>query len=456
MPTPFLVTASQALLEIQGGLQRLEFPYLHVDSEGTILAIHAEDPRTDPTLEHLAVHNLGNQLLLPGFINAHSHAFQRKIRGLTGRRGHGDPSSFWSWRQAMYSSANALDPEGVQAASRSCFSEMLAAGITCVGEFHYLHHLPDGQNYADPNELSRRVLAAADEVGIRLALLEVYYARAGEGRDPLPEQRRFCDRSLDHYFARVDDLSADLGNNFGAESRSKAPMRTLGLAPHSVRAVGRKDLHEIARYADAAGLVVHAHVSEQRQENEQCAAEYGMTPTQVFAEAGCLQRPGKFTAVHAIHVDAKDHQLLANQNVCACPTTEADLGDGIVPASRYLSAGTTLSLGSDSNSVIDLIQEARHLEMNERLANQARLRLAGDDGQVVPTLVDAATRGGAAALGRPELGRLAIGCPFDAVVIDLRHRSLEDVPAKFALDALFLAGSSAPVAQVWIGGQRRL
>lgn len=418
------------------GDEWVEAPYVEVDAAGLVTRTSIGRPADAPPI----VHDLGRALLLPGFVNAHSHAFQRAIRGATHRRGAHDPSSFWSWREAMYRTATTLDPEAVFSVSRACFAEMLRAGITCVGEFHYLHHAPDGRPYADPNELSRQVLRAAATVGIRLVLLSVYYARAGAGRPPLPEQRRFCDGSVDAYLRRLDILRGE-----GV---------ALGVAPHSVRAAPREALRELAAYAHAHALPLHAHVSEQPQENAECRAEHGLTPTGLLAATGCLDRPGGFTAVHAIHLEPADFAALAGQHVCACPTTEADLGDGIIPAGEHLLHGGRLCLGSDSNSVVDLVQEARLLEMHERLRTHARLCLTGPEGQVGRTLLDIATRGGAHALGRPELGRLRVGAPFDACTVDLAHPTLADLDPAHALDALLLGGTAAPISRVFVAGVR--
>lgn len=414
----------------------VDAPVLVVDEGGTITDVTETAP-ADAT-----VRDLGPVIVVPGFVNAHSHAFQRAIRGATQRRGAADPSSFWSWREAMYAKATTLTPDDVYAITRQAYVEMLAAGITCVGEFHYLHHQPDGTPYDDANELSRQVVRAAADAGIRLVLLEVFYARAGADRPPLPEQRRFCDRDVEAYLARVDTLR---------ESGVR-----VGITPHSIRAVARPDLERLSAYARAHDLVIHAHLSEQPRENEECHAEHGVTPTQVFADTGCLDRPHRFTAVHAVHTTADDHRLLGQQHACACPTTEADLGDGIVPAAALRGTGTTLALGSDSNAVIDLIQEARLLEMDERLAGQARLRLNDADGRLWPTLLDAATRGGASSLGvADELGILAAGRPFDAVTLDLRHPFLAGIDSPHALDAVMAAGTSAVVRHVFVGGQLR-
>lgn len=441
------VTAELAWVELDGVAQLARRPRIRFERpSGRIVDISLAEPPTD---EDELVFDLGRSLLLPGMVNAHSHAFQRMIRGVPqGQPPAGEaPASFWSWRGAMYEAANSLDPSEVYAQTRACFSEMLDRGITCVGEFHYLHHQADGQPYDDPNELSQQVIRAAQSVGLRLCLLEVYYARAGfEQPGPLPEQRRFCDGSVDAYLARVEALVA---------GSAEDPRLSVGLAPHSVRAVPAPAVRALASYANTHGLPLHAHVSEQVRENQQCRAEHGMTPLQVLADAGAMTRPGGFTAVHAIHVETDELALMNGQQICACPTTEADLGDGIVPARAWREAGARLALGSDSNAVIDLIQEARLLEMNERLAHQARLRLVdARSGRVAPALLHAATRGGAASLGLPELGRLTSGSPFDAVAVDLAHPSLRDVSPELALDALLLAGTAAPVAQVWVGGER--
>ncbi|MBK7824491.1 formimidoylglutamate deiminase [Nannocystis sp.] len=413
-------------------------PYVEVDAAGTVVRAQSGRPEHTPPI----VYDLGRALLLPGMVNAHSHAFQRAIRGATHRRGAHDPSSFWSWREAMYRAANSLDPEAVFTVTRDCYREMLRAGITCVGEFHYLHHAPDGRPYADPNELSRQVIRAANTVGIRLVLLEVYYARAGAGREPLPEQRRFCDGSVDAYLRRIDVLRAE-----GI---------AIGVAPHSVRAAPREALRELAAYAHQHGLPLHMHVSEQPQENAECQAEHGCSPVALLAASGCLTRPGAFTAVHAIHLDPDDFATLSGHNVCACPTTEADLGDGIIPVGEHLRHDVQLALGSDSNAVVDLVQEARLLEMHERLRTRARLCLADRDGHVGHALLSLATRGGARSLGRTELGEIRVGAPFDACTVDLDHPSLARIDPALALDALLLSGTAAAIDRVFVGGVRRL
>lgn len=421
----------------------VDAPWLAVDEAGTIVATgHAGGPEDAPPPEAI-VHDLGPVMLLPGLVNAHSHAFQRAIRGATHRRGASDPSSFWSWREAMYRCATALNPEGVYAITRRAYAEMLRAGITCVGEFHYLHHQPDGRLYDDPNELSRQILRAADDVGIRVVLLEVLYLRAGHDQPPLPEQRRFQDADVDAYLRRVDDLRT-----------AGVP---VGLAPHSIRAVPKDALHDAVQYAHRHDLPLHTHLSEQPRENEECRAEHGASPARVFADAGACARPRGFTAVHAVHTDADDHRVLAGQHVCACPTTEADLGDGILPSVELRAAGVELALGSDSNAVIDLVQEARLLEMHDRLRGQARLRLCDAEGSLGLPLLRAATEAGASSLGvGATAGRLCVGRPFDAFTVDLRDPFFEGVSGEHRLDALMCAGTARAVRHVFVGGRSRI
>lgn len=407
-----------------------------VDGDGRLVGVGNANESGEAPLRR----NFGNALVLPGFINAHSHAFQRGIRGQTHRRVPGE-NSFWSWRTAMYAAANTLDPDGLYTITRSAFAEMLRAGITHVGEFHYVHHQADGTPYNDPNELSWRVVQAARDVGIRLTLLEVFYARAGAGQPPLPEQRRFCDADVDAYLSRVDSLRAA-----GVD---------VGITPHSIRAASAGQIRALVEYASQHDLVLHTHLSEQPRENEECQAEHGNSPAGVFESCGAFERPSSFTAVHATHLSDADFDRLRTQTVCACPTTEADLGDGILDAARLAAGGTTLALGSDSNAIIDLVQEARLLEMDDRLARGSRCRLNDASGALGPALANAATRGGATSLGTPG-GALRTGDPFDAIVVDLDHPFFAHVPPEHALDALFSAGTQSVIRQVVVGGREML
>jgi formiminoglutamate deiminase len=359
-------------------------------------------------------------LTLPGLANAHSHAFQRALRGRT-EAGRG---SFWTWREQMYELAGRLDPDSCFAISRACFGEMALAGITCVGEFHYVHHAPGGLTYSDPNAMGEAVLAAAAEVGLRITLLDACYLHGGI--------ERFRDRDVHVWAERVGDLA-------------EGPAVRVGAAIHSVRAV---DPEAAAVVAEWAGLrPLHAHVSEQPRENEECLAAHGRTPTGVLAEAGALS--DSFTAVHATHLTGEDVALLGDARacVCLCPTTERDLADGIGPARALSDAGTGLAVGSDSQAVIDVFEEARAIELDERLASGVRGQHEAGD------LLRAATAGGHAALGWPEAGRLEPGALADFCTVSLDGVRLAGTPASDAVESVVFAGGAGDVRDVMVGGR---
>jgi formiminoglutamate deiminase len=334
----------------------------------------------------------------------------------------------------MYALASSLDPEGCFALARATFGEMALAGITLVGEFHYVHHGRGGVPYADANEMARSVLAAAAEAGVRLTLIDACYLEGGIGRPPEGAQRRFCDRDVEAWASRVEVL------------RGSGTAR-IAAAIHSLRAVPPAAVRVVAAWAAAKGLPLHAHVSEQPAENEACRAAYGRTPTQLLAEAGALT--GAFTAVHATHLEPADLTRLgaAGSTACLCPTTERDLADGIGPTMALRDAGCRLSLGSDSNAFIDLFEEARAVELDERLASNRR------GGHRPSALLRAATTGGAESLGWPEAGRIAAGALADLAVVGLDSVRLAGTDAGHALDAVTFAGAAADVRAVMVGGR---
>ena len=343
-------------------------------------------------------------LVLPGFANAHSHAFHRALRGRT----HDGGGTFWTWREAMYAVASRLDPDLYFALARATYAEMALAGVTSVGEFHYLHHAPGGVPYADPNEMGHALRAAAAEAGVRLTLLDTCYLRGGIGQELSEPQLRFSDGSADAWASRVAALSSGPGFRVGA-------------AIHSVRAVLPEDLPIVGAFDGP----VHAHVSEQPLENTACVEAYGRTPVELLADAGVLGP--RFTAVHATHLTSSDIALLAGSGVCLCPTTEADLADGIGPARALADAGASLSLGSDQHAVIDPLLEARALEHGERLRS-------GNRGQFTPAeLVDNLTNH--RALGWTA-GRIEPGAPADLVAVRLDSiRTAGSQPAQAVLAA---------------------
>ncbi len=374
--------------------------------------------------------------ILPGFVSAHSHAFQRAIRGKAQGR-----ADFWSWRAAMYEAAARLGPDDLQAVARMCFREMALAGITAVGEFHYLHHDPEGRPYANPAELALRVVAAAREVGLRIAVLRAAYARGGAGVPLDPVQRRFADGSPDDVLDAVDLLDGAL---------AKDPLASVGIAPHSVRACPEPWIAALAAEARRRGLPLHVHVAEQPAEVEVCRAEHGVSPVGLLERAGALS--DRTTVVHAIHVDDADVRALglARATVCACPTTERDLGDGIVPADRLVAAGARLALGTDSNAIVDPMEEARAVEGHLRLARLSRAVLDGPGG-VAARLLDAATRGGMASLGIPG-GRLAPGEPADLVAVALDDPSIAGAAPEDLDAAIVFSMRRVAVRHVLVGG----
>jgi formimidoylglutamate deiminase len=359
---------------------------------------------------------------LPGFTNAHSHAFQRALRGRVERVDPAHPhDDFWTWREAMYRAATALDPDGAYTVARQLYGEMLAAGYTAVGEFHYPHHQPDGTPYPDPNAMARATVAAARDAGIEIVLLMCAYARAGAGLPPTPGQRRFCDPDVATYLERVESLAGECA---------------VGLAPHSVRAVPRDWLEEIARYAERSGMVVHIHAGEQRREVEEALEEYGRRPIELLADIGLLSP--RTTVIHATHVTADELGLLAGSGatVCACPTTEANLGDGFLPAAELLQRGIPVCIGSDSNTVVDPILELREIEACARRLVERRNVLVppGDDG---PSryLLEIGTVNGARALG--------LEAPVGEVEIDASHPYLQGVAEQDLRPALLFGGTAA-------------
>ena len=390
---------------------------------------------------------LPGRVLLPGLVNGHSHAFQRLIRGRTEYVASGaNGDDFWSWREAMYRAAEALSPEDVYVASRQAFVEMALAGITAVGEFHYLHHQPDGQPYAEPHTLALQVIRAAREVGLRITLLQVAYARAGHGLAPNPRQRRFIDPDVDTYLARTAALQRTTREDPGVR---------VGLAPHSVRAVPRAWLQALAGVKDRP---VHMHVAEQPKELEACLAEYSLRPVELIAELGLLGP--HFTAVHAVHLTDGEVQNLgrSGSTVCACPSTERNLGDGVVPADKLLAAGARLCLGSDSQATVDLLDEARQLEGHLRLVRLRRAVLdpgAGAPDGLAARLLDMATVQGAHSLGL-QTGRLTPGHSADFFTVDLAHPSLAGATPQTLLSAIVLGADKAAVREVAVAGELKV
>ncbi|CAN5910124.1 formimidoylglutamate deiminase [soil metagenome] len=387
-----------------------------------ITAVTADSP-APPDAQRL------HGLVLPGLANVHSHTFHRALRGRT-EQGSGD---FWSWREQMYAVAARLDPESLYALARATFAEMALAGITAVGEFHYLHHDPAGRPYDDANAMSHALAAAASDAGVRLTLIDTCYLRGGFDRDLDEVQRRFTDGDADGWAARVEALPASDGMRVAA-----------GI--HSVRAVPGDAIAAVAAWADERDAPLHVHLSEQPAENAACLAATGQTPTALLAEHGALGP--STTAVHATHLTANDIALLGDSStaICLCPTTERSLADGVGPAAALAAAGCPLTVGSDSHAVIDLFEEARAIELDERLATRRRgLHRPAD-------LLTAATGAGMDALGW-DAGRIAVGRLADLVVVDVAGVRMAGVDPSDAAAVVF-AATAADVTDVIVGGRQ--
>jgi formimidoylglutamate deiminase len=393
------------------------------------VAVTVEDGRVVEVGPTTDGERLPGRALAPGFVNAHSHAFQRELRGRVERRDPDHPEDdFWTWRERMYALAEGLDPASIHETSRRCYREMLRAGYTSVAEFHYVHHRPDGAPYDDPNTLAKAVAEAAEEEGMRIVLLPVAYARGG-----IP---RFRDAAAGGFLERVDALRSWVKGRELVE---------VGAAAHSVRAVPRGWLEELAGYARRNDLPLHVHADEQPREVEECREEYGIRPIELLAETGSLGP--HTTVVHATHADERELGLLAEHGsrVCACPTTEGNLGDGFLPAQAILRLGVGLQLGSDSHVRIDPFEELREIETNAR-------RLSGRRNLLVAPGEDSP----ASWLLRAGWGRdgLEPGNPADFVEIDLEHPAVADVEGGDLPAALVFGAGSEVVAATWVAGRR--
>jgi formiminoglutamate deiminase len=376
------------------------------------------------------------RMVLPGFVSAHSHAFQRALRGKT-QRASRETGTFWSWREAMYRLAEALTPESIARISRMAFDELRRAGVVAVGEFHYVHHQPGGVPYDDRLCLADAVIRAALDAGLRITLLRVAYARSAAGRPPEGVQRRFSDPDVDHVLRDVGELS----KRWAQEPRVK-----VGLAPHSLRAVPGDWLGPLHAWARERSMPFHMHVAEVQGEVDACLAEHGLRPVEFLAERGVLD--ARFVGVHCTNLLPHEARLLgeAKAFACVCPTTERDLGDGLGDLSALRAAGVRLCTGVDSHVVTDPVEEARALETHERL--RLRRRVTFDPAPRTPAeqlLVDASVHGAQACGWDVTLdGAQTSWAP--STRIDLGARALAGVSREELLDALFFSGSAACVA----------
>ena len=413
-------------------MRRTLVPDLLLDARGVRAptGLTVEDGRvTDTGPAATGGERLPGRALAPGFVNAHSHAFQRGLRGRVERADPDHPhDDFWTWRERMYSLAESLDPASIREVSEKCYREMLSAGYTSVAEFHYVHHRPDGKPYEDPNALAKALAEAAQEVGIRLMLLPVAYARGG-----IP---RFRDAGVERFLERVDALRG------WAKER---PLLEVGVAAHSIRAVPRGWLERIGEYAHRNGLPLHIHADEQPREIDECQKEHGMRPIELLAATGFLGL--QTVVVHATHADEHELGLLAEHGswVCACPTTEGNLGDGFLPAERILQLGISLCVGSDSHVRLDPFEEIREIETGaRRLSGRRNVLIEPGEDSPTPWLL----RAGWQREGFEPWG------PADFIEIDLEHPAVADVEEKDLPSALVFGAGSGVVRAAWVAGRR--
>jgi formiminoglutamate deiminase len=378
---------------------------------------------------------------LPGMPNLHSHAFQRGMAGLTERRGDG-ADSFWTWRTLMYRFVDRITPDDLEAIAAQAYVEMIEAGFTRVGEFHYLHHAPGGYPYGDKAEMGARIAAAAAQSGIGLTLLPVFYAHGGfGGLPPAPAQSRFLNDP---------DRYADL---IAASRRAVAGLdgAVVGIAPHSLRAVTRDELSAILPLAKDGPI--HIHIAEQLKEVADCIDWSGARPVEWLLDHNPVDR--RWCLVHATHMTEAETVRLAAAGAVAglCPITEANLGDGLFPAAAFRGAGGALGVGTDSNVLIDMAEELRLLEYGQRLQGRVRNVMASGAGQSTGRgLYDAALAGGAQALG--AVAGLSVGAPADIVTLDAGHPALVARSGDEILDSFIFAGGRGLISGVWRGGQR--
>lgn len=407
---------------------------------------HTPGHTPSETSYHAPFAREGGRLTLPGLATAHSHAFQRAMRGQAQRRpgasAGSKASDFWSWREAMFRVAEGLDPETLGAIARSAYRELYRAGVRTVGEFHYVHHQPGGAPYHERTLLSDVMIEAARAEGLAITLLRVVYLRAGRGAELAPAQRRFVDASVEQALYDVDSLLSKYRG---------APDVRVGVAPHSVRAVPREALAEVQAFAELRAIPVHMHVAEQRREVDECVAETGRRPVELLADFGLLGP--RFVAVHATHLAPHEARLLgeAGAGVCLCPTTERDLGDGLPDVSALVDAGVRLSVGVDSHVLTDPLEDLRGVELGERLRTLRRCVLG--PGPLEPALEPA----GAAPL---ELagwlwrvgsanGERALGFdePGPRVTVNEEHPALAWVHPDHLLEAIVFGAPSSVLAE---------
>ncbi len=373
-------------------------------------------------------------IILPGFATAHSHAFQRALRGRTQRRDT-EAGSFWSWRGLMYTLVEKLDPDDVFNISRLAFAELAMSGVTAVGEFHYIHHGPQGNPYEDRTALAESVIQAAREVGVRISLIRTAYLRAGFEQTMTPAQHRFADPTIERVLDDVETLTRRYADD---------PLVEFAVAAHSIRAVPKDEVVELAVYADTKNLLLHMHVAEQRREIEECMAEYQLRPVELLSDIGVLNE--RFVAIHATHLAPNEVRLLGQNRafVCLCRTTERDLGDGLAETAALMESGTQFCVGVDSHATSDAFEEIRAVELDDRSRTEARTVAAE-----APRLLRVATEAGYQAIGfADEIW------PSDQIYLRADDPSIIGMSDNLLADAVVFGGTPRAVDEVVVNGQK--
>ena len=386
---------------------------------------------------------LSDRVLIPGFVNAHSHSFQRLLRGRTQFCGP-DPDTFWTWREAMYWVSEQLDPHDVYVVARQAFTEMLLGGVTTVGEFHYLLNQPDGEPYENPHALAYAIIEAARDTGIRLSLIRTVYLHGDFDEEPSPQQLRFCDPSVDVACLRFDELANNLWE-------MRDPRISWAIAAHSLRGVSFEELMSLK--LRLAHMPFHLHISEHPREVRDCIEKYGAPPVALLARSNLLD--SCTTLIHATHLRAGEAQSIADKGalVCMCPSTEADLGDGLGPAATLHALGVGLCLGTDGQTMSSILSEARRVEMHERLRLQQRNVLGRQEGDsVAAQVLKMATHNGATSLGI-ETGSLRGGRWADFTSFSLKDSALLGADEWALLPALIFSSDSRAIRDVMVGGK---
>jgi formimidoylglutamate deiminase len=435
MPDPVQLLAPLALLP-HGWEENVR---IECDAAGSLINVGAATEHAASSTRRL------EGPVIPGMTNLHSHAFQRVMAGL-GERRSSDADSFWTWREIMYRLVSLLQPEDIEAIAAQLFVEMLEAGYTSVAEFHYLHHDRNGQAYASLTETSRRIVAASKRAGIRLTHLPVLYMQGGFGGKPLSAEQKRFGNSIEQFTRLTDELHAEYARDSAVR---------IGLALHSLRAVDMESLRRVTEHWSTLdnSAPIHLHVAEQSREVDECLAFYGRRPVQCLFDNAAVDE--RWCLVHATHVvDAEIAAVIASGAVVGlCPTTEANLGDGIFPAAAFVQRGGRFGIGSDSQVSVSPIEELKLLEYGQRLVNHRRALLASEQQPSTGrNLYQSAARGGAQALG-VVAGELAPGARADFVVLDAESPSLYGRQGDALLDALLFAGNRNAARSVWVGGR---